>query len=448
MIGLSDADAATLAAVVSDVEKAKLALSAAHVAQVRALARAGHLAEKQAAGSDRRVRDHDMALRSIAAEVAGVLRLTDRSVQRQIGAARELVDDYPATLVAWEEGRISRGHVYVITETGAALPPEVRPAFEEAALARCEAETPGRVRGELEFLAQRLHPRSLTERHREGLADRGARIMPLRDGMSELRLVHSSVLIDAIHDRVTQQARGIIDTRAQLRDELRDAIAAGDESAADDLAVVTSDERSVDQVRADLIADMLLTAAPGADPTASGDGPGALGAIRATVQVVIPALSLLGDDAPADLVGHSPIDADTARRLAGSAPGDWERVLTDPVSGTVVAVDRYRPTADMRRWLRARDQHCRFPGCRMPAVRCEVDHTHDHAQGGPTDLRNLAHLCQRHHSMKQFTAWRVRQLPGGILEWTSPLGRTSLDEPPAVGVHFVPAGYDEAPPPF
>lgn len=40
--------------------------------------------------------------------------------------------------------------------------------------------------------------------------------------------------------------------------------------------------------------------------------------------------------------------------------------------------------------------------------------------------------------MKQFTPWRVRQLHGGRLEWTSPLGRVYVDEPPAP-VSFVPA---------
>jgi hypothetical protein len=40
--------------------------------------------------------------------------------------------------------------------------------------------------------------------------------------------------------------------------------------------------------------------------------------------------------------------------------------------------------------------------------------------------------------MKQFTAWKVRQLGGGVLEWTSPLGTTYIDTPPAPTVHFVP----------
>lgn len=91
--------------------------------------------------------------------------------------------------------------------------------------------------------------------------------------------------------------------------------------------------------------------------------------------------------------------------------------------------DTYQRTAAIDRHLRARDRRCRWPGCVVPAVRCEVDHTVDWALGGTTDVANLAHLCQRHHSQKQFTRWRVRQRTGGVLEWTSPSGRVYADEP-------------------
>lgn len=83
----------------------------------------------------------------------------------------------------------------------------------------------------------------------------------------------------------------------------------------------------------------------------------------------------------------------------------------------------------------------------MPAIRCEVDHTIDHALGGDTDVGNLAHLCQRHHSMKQFTAWKVRQLSGGVLEWTSPLGRIYTEHPTSPTVQFVPSVPPVAPQP-
>lgn len=449
----SDADVAALVSIVGEVEGAVVLLTAAQVAEVRALARAGQLAARQAAGSPAVVRAHDMALRSVAAELGGVLRVTDRTVQSRIDEARDLVEHYPATLVAWETGRITRGHVRVITDAGSVLvdaSPERRAEFEAAAIARCERDTPNRVRSEIEILAERFAERSFTDRHRDAAAERRVRVVPGAAGMSDLIATLPAVIADGILDRLTQQAQIIVDAREPGNaGSAFGARGAGDAASAGDSE---PDRRGIDQVRADVFSDLLLAGAPALDPTATGDGQGSLGAIRAQVQVIVPALTLLGvDDGPADLVGRSPIDAETARCLAGNTHS-WARVLTDPVEGTVLAVDRYRTPWPQRRFLRARDQHCRFPGCRRAAIRCEIDHTIDAAKGGPTALWNLAHLCQRHHSMKQFTRWKVRQLPDGVLEWTSPTGRIYREDAPAPPVAFTPASISttavDEPPPF
>jgi hypothetical protein len=102
-----------------------------------------------------------------------------------------------------------------------------------------------------------------------------------------------------------------------------------------------------------------------------------------------------------------------------------------------VTVDTYTPNRAMRRWLKARDGRCRWPGCTNPVQRADLDHTQAWVDGGPTSIANLAHLCRRHHLMKHTTAWRVRQLPGGVLEWTSPLGNIHRDEPEPQGPVFV-----------
>ncbi|MHA0111389.1 hypothetical protein ACXYUI_30415, partial [Klebsiella pneumoniae] len=81
-------------------------------------------------------------------------------------------------------------------------------------------------------------------------------------------------------------------------------------------------------------------------------------------------------DVGASLDGLTPIDPQTARHLAARAPG-WDRVLCDPVTGTVLEVDRYSPTTSQRRFLAARDRHCRAPGCRAPIGRCQLDHNHE-----------------------------------------------------------------------
>ncbi len=449
VVGLSDADAAALASIAHQVDTAQAELAAAQARLVRALARAEELACRMSDGQSRSARGADMAHRAIASELAVPLRISDRTMQRRMVEAAELVTSYPATVDAWEAGHITQAHVRVISESGGGLPAHTRAEFEQHALVRCEEDTAGRVRTSVQMIAERLHPRTLTERHRDAAEKRAVTVQPLDDGMCELTATIPLVLGDAIHDRLTRMATVIHDARGGAAQRLRAGGVGGDE-------IIASDTRTMDQVRADVLTDLLLSAAPTADPTASGDQPGSLGAIRAHVQVVVPALTLLhASEHPADLAGRAPIDAETARLLAGFAPG-WDRLLTHPVSGQVLATDRYQPTPDLRRRLRARDAHCRFPGCRVPAIRHEHDHTHDHALGGHTTLENLEGLCQRHHSMKQFTGWRVKQIHAGVLAWTSPLGYTYIDEPPSPSVHFIPEfGPPEpedppagAPPPF
>lgn len=192
------------------------------------------------------------------------------------------------------------------------------------------------------------------------------------------------------------------------------------------------------ELRADVMADLLLAGAP----VAHGEGD-ALASIRGHVQVSVPVLTVLGESRePAILAGHGPIPIDLAMQLCGGASG-WDRVMTHPSTGAPLAVDRYRPSKELRRFLRVRDEHCRFPGCRQPIWRCDADHTVDYALGGSTSAGNLADLCRRHHSLKGETAWTVRQLGQGRLRWTSPAGRTYVDDPSPM-VRFVP----EDPAPF
>lgn len=156
--------------------------------------------------------------------------------------------------------------------------------------------------------------------------------------------------------------------------------------------------------------------------------------LRPTVAITVPVLTLLGHaEEPGHLDGYGPIDPATARALAASAPS-FIRILTHPETGAVLSVgrDRYAVPADLRTWLRLRDQTCRFPGCSRAAVRCEVDHTVAFREGGArgrTEAANLAHLCRKHHRLKHTTRWNVEQRPGGELTWTSPTGRRYATRP-------------------
>ncbi|WP_143336724.1 HNH endonuclease signature motif containing protein [Corynebacterium pacaense] len=84
---------------------------------------------------------------------------------------------------------------------------------------------------------------------------------------------------------------------------------------------------------------------------------------------------------------------------------------------------RYRPSEKMRAAVMARDGHCRFPGCRVPADRCQLDHVVAWAAGGPTAMWNLVCLCQHHHNMKSDKRF-VSELNGcGEVRWVGPMNQ-------------------------
>ncbi|CAI9394405.1 HNH endonuclease signature motif containing protein [Microbacterium sp. T2.11-28] len=410
--------------------------AAAHARHLALLAEALEVADAQAdAGAPAAVRD--IPLRSLAAQIGATLRVSDRTVQRQLSEAWAVSTRFAATLGALASGDITRAHVRVIVDAGSPIDDdEARAAYEAAALEIARRETPGRLRPAARLLAGRLHPMPLDERHRVAAAGRDVWVRDLDDGMAEIIAVLPTAIAHAIRDRLDQYARRQISHREVVDGE--DDPVAGAEPVCRDL-------RGVGEVRADVFADLLLTGHATAQISDASIPEGE--AIVARVQVTVPVLTVLGaDTAPAELVGHAPIDTATACRLAAGAPG-WDRVLTHPVTGTVLAVDRYRPSDQLKRALQVRDEHCRFPGCRMPTRRCDIDHTIAREHDGPTELGNLAHLCRRHHTLKHHSAWRVRQTPDGVLHWTTPTGRIHVDRP-AQTLTFTPVDDAEPPPPF
>jgi hypothetical protein len=279
-----------------------------------------------------------------------------------------------------------------------------------------EDESPNRLRPIAERLAEQYQARSLEERHQEAREKRTVWAKEHPDGMAELGVFGPAALVHGAYDRLTQMAKSL----TAVQKESTDAEPGED---------LVPDPRTLGQKRADLAFDLLLTGAPTGHDTPDG----LLAAITANVTVTVPALTLMGvtgiESPDAELEGRSPIDPATARLLAGAATG-WDRVLTHPISGELLAVDRYRPGEHLKRHLRARDQRCRFPGCGMPARNDDLDHTKDAALGGPTTDDNLAALCRRHHVLKHHSPWHVTQLGDGLLEWTSPTGHVYIDRPP------------------
>jgi hypothetical protein len=192
--------------------------------------------------------------------------------------------------------------------------------------------------------------------------------------------------------------------------------------------VCDADPRTRKQRRADAMAVLTV----GADRLACRCGqphcPAVSGALPSPVviHVVADQASVEGRGRePGSMIGSDAlIPADLIAELAQSAK---VRPLIHPNDGA--PEPNYVPSQALTDFVRCRDLTCRFPGCDRPAVRCDVDHTIPHADGGPTHASNLKCLCRLHHLIKTFWGWRDQQLPDGTLIWIAPSGHTYVTTP-------------------
>ncbi|CAN7511232.1 DUF222 domain-containing protein [Microbacterium maritypicum] len=416
MTALADAtleQVGALAALTEMLVEVERSISSLQAARDGILALGSRLALEVAAQAEHP--DHgEMTVRTVAAEFATALRVSDRTVQRRMADAAWVVERFPLVWEAQGAGRISAAHARAVCEAGEHLDEAAsRDAYATQMIAFAESESPGRVARMARRVAERFQARSVDQRHEDAREQRSVWIKDVDDGMTQLGLLGPSALVHGVFQRLTQMATAVRELESPEVD-------------AHEPESPEPDRRSIAQRRADLALDLLLTGAPAGHDAHEG----LLAAIRGSVSVTVPVTTLIGDDAtPAELNGRTPIDPATARRLAGAASG-WDRILTHPISGALLAVDRYRPSSDLKRHLSARDQRCRFPACGYAAVDCDIDHHQDAALGGSTDESNLGHLCRRHHVLKHHSPWAVESLGAGLYAWTSPTGKVYIDRPP------------------
>ena len=337
--------------------------------------------------------DLRIAYDAAIADLAVRLSIAEGTVATLAHQAATLRARAPRTWAAFRAGEVSAANARRLADTLDSMPEGADAEVDARALELAKL-APARFGERMRSLRERLHPRPLVERHAEAAEGRTASLDPEQDGMAWLGFRLPAPAAQAAWERIDVTARH--------------------------LAEAPGEHRTLGQLRADV----------GADPLTGAHDPAT--APRVTVGVLVPMMTLLGlSDEPATVDGYGPIDADTARRLAAHAPS-FHRILTHPVSGTVLDVDRtvYRPPADLRRWLRLRDGTCRFSGCGRAAKNCDIDHTTDWSKGGRTSADNLAHLSRRHHTLKHRSRWTVEPGQGGILTWTSPTGHVSTSDPP------------------
>jgi hypothetical protein len=342
-----------------------------------------------------------MQLRALRAELASALRIPERTAEAQLAVSESLVNDLPDTLAALVAGEISYRHAQIMVDHTRALDTAALRALEAGALPFARNLTASKFERKIRSLRERANPETIRERHMRAVTDREIVFDPGQDGMAWLSAYLPAAEALGAYNRVSELA-------ATLQ--------------------CPGEERTLTQLRADVFRDLLIDGEAG--DQASG--------VTAKVFVTVPVLTLLdrdellGHELPATLDGYGPIDADTARTLAGHA-SSFIRLLTHPETGAVLSVgrDSYRVPQDLKNWLQIRDATCRFPGCSRHASRCEIDHTHDWAHDGQTRHDNLAHLCKSHHILKHKSDWQVAQARDGTgnLTWTSPAGRNYTTKP-------------------
>jgi hypothetical protein len=267
----------------------------------------------------------------------------------------------------------------------------------DAVLEQAPRLTTGQLGARIRRLALSAQPDEAARRYEEAVEERRVMCLPNADGTADL------VACNLPAERAAACMRS-------LNTEAHEAKRAGD-------------PRSIDQLRTDMLLDRL-------------DAETSTTRRRGVIDLHIDLTTLAGLDAnPGEIPGFGPILADVARKVAASQhDSEWRVTVTDSDNGTVVwnGTTRRRPTVAQRRYLEARHRCCVFPGCRMPAMNSDIDHTVDHAKGGPTAISNLGPLCRHHHRLKHEGGWKLEQAQPGVYRWNSRLGHvyTVGPEPP------------------
>ena len=148
---------------------------------------------------------------------------------------------------------------------------------------------------------------------------------------------------------------------------------------------------------------------------------------RASVVVHVDLATLTTSEGIGEIETGPTISADTARRLACDAR--IQTVLDGP-DGLPVGIGRISRTipAWLNRQIRQRDQGCRFPGCERTRW-AHAHHLVHWANGGPTDLDNLATLCGYHHRLVHESGWKIEGSPNRELIFIRPDGRPYQPRP-------------------
>ncbi|MEV0895527.1 DUF222 domain-containing protein [Actinoplanes sp. NPDC049802] len=385
----------------------------------------------------------DQGAPSARAWLRGVLRISPGAAGRLLAQA-EAVDRNPALDAAVTGGRVNAEQLAAITVALAELPDDLNPQIRGEATATLAdwashldpvgLRTAGRriLHHVAPDIAEAVESRWLHRQEREAHAHRHVTLSPLGDGRVRLRGIldnEAAAIVSAALDPLCKpdSATGSAGSAVTGSAVTGSAVAgsAGTGSAADPASAgftggrvaaelaATGETRTPGQRRADALVEVCrLVLSGGALPRNGGDRP----QIAITVEYDVLRRQLRSGT----LDSGEPVSAATVRRLACDA-----RVLPLLLDGEGQILDagrtRRTATGTLRQALNVRDAGCTFPGCDRPARWCDAHHIVSWADGGPTDIANLALLCGHHHRLIHDDAgWQIRLAPDGRPEFLPP----------------------------
>jgi hypothetical protein len=315
------------------------------------------------------------------------------------------VERLPATVDAVESGQLDMTKARAILDWTDPLPVDQAREVAEIVQDWSVGRTATSVRQKLAREVVKIDPHGAEARRKERLKHRQVNFHRDKDGMACLSVYDSAGHLLALYELLDHLAR--------------QAKAAGN-------------ALNLDALRADAFTSLLV----GTDR------------VPVELRVTVPASVLAGvSSAPGWLHGYGPITSQHVWELAQQSQF-WRRVVTDPLTGTVMEVSRRHPTAGLRDYVTTRTPTCVGVGCSRPAESCELDHTQDYAQGGPTATDNLGPACRHHNLMKFEGGWKLDQPEPGFYVWSTPTGRRFEVKPePVVEPTPDPVPVDD-PPPF
>ena len=372
----------------------------------------------------------------LATELAMAYNLGKNAARHLLEESETLVHHLPLTLEALEAGAIRYEHAKILATTAWSLPEESRAAFETELVPLASTLILPVFRTRVRAARERIHAETMAERHEKAAAFRSVAVDYGEDGMGYLTVHDSNEVLAAIYNRVTDIAlvkvkddpRTLAQRRTDVTTELLlkgDLCAAVDDEADGDDEGDSGGGDSGDGESGD--GETRVGGSGDSETRGGGSSPRRrLGhGITAQIHIEVPVLTLLGlDTTPATLEGSIPIDPVTARKLVADSPGFY-RLLTDPVTGSIVAFDdKYRHLpASLRRAVELVDGDCTGPWCAATANESDGHHPDEWAQTHDTSLANSALLCAPDHRLVHNTRWTMRKLKNGDKQWVSPCGR-------------------------